>query len=181
MDYISLENLAKVVLGFGMDKYFQIADWRIRPIPKGMVDYARCDSHYLIPIFLYLLKCINPNLQPDSKLYISPDLIEFTNNSANNWVSNLSEIEIWLKQNQNEGENNLKDIYRKLLSKLATATIDYSIQKMFSKSHHKTLEIKVKKSVNLNQKKKMKKKKKKVLTKEEIDAKEKETRRKKNN
>ena len=34
-----------------LDKFFQVADWRIRPLPKGMLDYARCDSHYLIPIY----------------------------------------------------------------------------------------------------------------------------------
>mmetsp|Transcript_6448 Transcript_6448/g.8638 ORF Transcript_6448/g.8638 Transcript_6448/m.8638 type:complete len:122 (+) Transcript_6448:90-455(+) len=51
MNFISLEKLVKLLLEVELDKFFQVADWRIRPLPKGMLDYARCDSHYLIPIY----------------------------------------------------------------------------------------------------------------------------------
>ncbi len=60
MNLISLEKLVKVTIDIDMDKFFQVADWRIRPLPKGMLDYARCDSHYLIPIYVLLCKFINP-------------------------------------------------------------------------------------------------------------------------
>lgn len=33
------------------DKKFQLADWRIRPLPKEMITYARMDTHYLIDIY----------------------------------------------------------------------------------------------------------------------------------
>ena len=39
-----------------LDKTFQVADWRIRPLPKGMCDYARNDSHYLIPVYMMVLE-----------------------------------------------------------------------------------------------------------------------------
>lgn len=48
---ISLEKLVKMFIDVELDKFFQVADWRLRPLPKGMLDYARCDSHYLIPIY----------------------------------------------------------------------------------------------------------------------------------
>ena len=50
-NFISLERLISLFLEIDLDKFFQVADWRIRPLPKGMIDYARCDSHYLIAVF----------------------------------------------------------------------------------------------------------------------------------
>lgn len=50
-NFVSLEKLVKLLLEVELDKFFQVADWRIRPLPKGMLAYARCDSHYLIPIY----------------------------------------------------------------------------------------------------------------------------------
>ena len=48
---MSLEKLIKLFCGVALDKTFQVADWRIRPLPKGMLNYARYDSHYLIPVY----------------------------------------------------------------------------------------------------------------------------------
>jgi len=45
-----------------MDKFYQVANWRMRPLNKDMLTYAREDSHYLIPIYLLLLKLLNPSL-----------------------------------------------------------------------------------------------------------------------
>ena len=33
-----------------MDKKYQKANWGLRPLPSAMYDYARLDSHYLIPL-----------------------------------------------------------------------------------------------------------------------------------
>ena len=33
------------------DKQYQLADWRIRPLPQEMVNYAREDTHYLVYIY----------------------------------------------------------------------------------------------------------------------------------
>ncbi|KXL43744.1 MAG: hypothetical protein FE78DRAFT_81504 [Acidomyces sp. 'richmondensis'] len=32
-------------------KQFQMADWRVRPLPQELVDYARSDTHYLLYIY----------------------------------------------------------------------------------------------------------------------------------
>lgn len=33
------------------DKKYQLADWRVRPLPEEMFRYAREDTHYLLYIF----------------------------------------------------------------------------------------------------------------------------------
>ena len=33
------------------DKRYQLADWRIRPLPQEMLDYARSDTHFLLFIY----------------------------------------------------------------------------------------------------------------------------------
>jgi len=37
--------------GVQAQKQYQTADWRIRPLPKELVDYARSDTHYLMYIY----------------------------------------------------------------------------------------------------------------------------------
>ena len=44
----SLSYLSKKFLSVELDKSFQTADWRIRPLPQKMIDYARKDSSTLI-------------------------------------------------------------------------------------------------------------------------------------
>jgi len=39
-----LATLAKEYLGEHMNKDYQVSEWRIRPIPSSMLDYARRDS-----------------------------------------------------------------------------------------------------------------------------------------
>lgn len=47
----SLAFLLDYYLKITADKQYQLADWRTRPLPKEMVDYARSDTHYLLYIF----------------------------------------------------------------------------------------------------------------------------------
>ena len=47
----SLSHLVRHYGGIELDKKFQLADWRIRPLPKEMLDYARGDTHYLLYIW----------------------------------------------------------------------------------------------------------------------------------
>ncbi|CAD6992966.1 unnamed protein product [Ceratitis capitata] len=48
---LSLSYLLKHYCDIEVDKTFQLADWRIRPLPKELVSYARQDTHYLLYIF----------------------------------------------------------------------------------------------------------------------------------
>lgn len=47
----SLGYLLKHYCGVDVDKKYQLADWRVRPLPSEMVKYARQDTHYLIYIY----------------------------------------------------------------------------------------------------------------------------------
>ncbi|KAM0284133.1 hypothetical protein ACHAQH_002121 [Verticillium albo-atrum] len=47
----SLAYLLKRFVDFDADKKYQMADWRIRPLPEEMFYYARSDTHYLLYIF----------------------------------------------------------------------------------------------------------------------------------
>lgn len=47
----SLKFLLNKFANFEADKRYQMADWRIRPLPSGMFEYARSDTHYLLYIY----------------------------------------------------------------------------------------------------------------------------------
>ncbi|KAI8061041.1 ribonuclease H-like domain-containing protein [Gongronella butleri] len=47
----SLAFLLDKYCQFTADKRYQLADWRIRPVPEEMLAYARSDTHYLLYIY----------------------------------------------------------------------------------------------------------------------------------
>uniref|UniRef100_A0A182QEF5 HRDC domain-containing protein n=1 Tax=Anopheles farauti TaxID=69004 RepID=A0A182QEF5_9DIPT len=48
---IGLQFLLRHYCNIDTDKAFQLADWRIRPIPPNFIEYARKDTHYLLYIY----------------------------------------------------------------------------------------------------------------------------------
>uniref|UniRef100_A0A8D0D3H4 Exosome complex component 10 n=1 Tax=Sander lucioperca TaxID=283035 RepID=A0A8D0D3H4_SANLU len=54
----SLDQLLKHFCNVNSEKRYQLADWRIRPLPDEMVQYARMDTHYL----LYIYDCVRVQL-----------------------------------------------------------------------------------------------------------------------
>ncbi|EAW09562.1 exosome component 3'-5' exonuclease [Aspergillus clavatus NRRL 1] len=69
----SLKFLLQKFVNFEADKRYQMADWRIRPLPSGMFDYARSDTHYLLYIYDHLRNELLENSTPDHSLidYVS--------------------------------------------------------------------------------------------------------------
>ncbi|KAJ6639352.1 Exosome component 10 [Pseudolycoriella hygida] len=55
---LSLAFLIKHYCDFELDKTFQLADWRMRPLPEELILYARLDTHYL----LYVWDCMKRDL-----------------------------------------------------------------------------------------------------------------------
>ena len=55
----SLAALLKTYFNLTIDKTFQVAEWRIRPIPIAMINYARSDAHYLPALYNKLLDQLN--------------------------------------------------------------------------------------------------------------------------
>ncbi|KAG4077921.1 hypothetical protein HA402_013855 [Bradysia odoriphaga] len=60
---LSLAFLIKHYCDLELDKTFQLADWRIRPLPEELILYARLDTHYLLYVWdsmkMDLLKLAN--------------------------------------------------------------------------------------------------------------------------
>ena len=54
----SLAFLLKKFVNFDAQKQYQMADWRVRPLPQELFDYARSDTHYL----LYIYDCMRNEL-----------------------------------------------------------------------------------------------------------------------
>lgn len=50
LPYLSLAYLLKTYCNVDPNKHFQMADWRIRPLPEQLLKYAREDTHYLLYI-----------------------------------------------------------------------------------------------------------------------------------
>ncbi|KAI8045661.1 hypothetical protein M5D96_001844, partial [Drosophila gunungcola] len=51
LSLLSLAFLLKHYLDLDVDKSLQLADWRMRPLPQQLVDYARQDTHFLIYVY----------------------------------------------------------------------------------------------------------------------------------
>ncbi|OMP88039.1 Exosome complex exonuclease rrp6 [Diplodia seriata] len=47
----SLAFLLQKFINFNAQKQYQTADWRIRPLPQELFDYARSDTHFLLYIY----------------------------------------------------------------------------------------------------------------------------------
>jgi len=57
----SLSTVSCRYLNYALDKSFQQADWRVRPLPQGMMDYARLDSSVLLYLWWAMIKELTPN------------------------------------------------------------------------------------------------------------------------
>ncbi|KAI1826645.1 ribonuclease H-like domain-containing protein [Xylaria intraflava] len=62
----SLAYLLKRFVDFDADKKYQLADWRIRPLPEEMFYYARSDTHYLLYVYDNLRNELLSSPQPDT-------------------------------------------------------------------------------------------------------------------
>ncbi|GAA5968740.1 hypothetical protein JCM11641_000716 [Rhodosporidiobolus odoratus] len=55
----SLASLLDMYTDFEPDKRYQLADWRIRPLSKDMLHYARSDTHFLLSIYDHLRRALH--------------------------------------------------------------------------------------------------------------------------
>jgi ribonuclease D len=46
-----LAALLQMHFGVTLNKKYQRANWGVRPLPKDLIDYARLDTHYLLPLY----------------------------------------------------------------------------------------------------------------------------------
>ena len=57
--FVSFDYLVTALLGIKVNKFFQVAEWKLRPLPKVMMNYSRADSHYLLYIYAILIDLIS--------------------------------------------------------------------------------------------------------------------------
>ncbi|KAK9698315.1 hypothetical protein RND81_08G095500 [Saponaria officinalis] len=63
----SLEYLLQHFCGVAANKEYQNADWRLRPIPREMLRYAREDTHYLLYIYdLMRIRLVSECTDPEN-------------------------------------------------------------------------------------------------------------------
>ncbi|KAE9407816.1 hypothetical protein BT96DRAFT_954400 [Gymnopus androsaceus JB14] len=65
-----LAHLLEMYCDFTPDKRYQLADWRIRPLPEEMLDYARSDTHFLLYIFDNLRNALLDRAQSQSSMAV---------------------------------------------------------------------------------------------------------------
>ncbi|EDO05862.1 3'-5' exonuclease family protein [Babesia bovis T2Bo] len=88
----SLSSLVRHFLGIHLDKSYQLADWRIRPIPRDMLTYATADTHYLLDLYSALK---NTALEQDLK-YNIPGMVGCFDNHI--WRIMLASKKVCLRQ-----------------------------------------------------------------------------------
>ena len=64
----SLKYLLERFANFEAQKEYQMSDWRIRPLPAELVDYARSDTHYLLHVFDKIRNMLIEASTPDNNL-----------------------------------------------------------------------------------------------------------------
>lgn len=66
----SLAQLLDAYCGVHQDKTLQLADWRVRPLPRPLVEYARRDVHWLLRLsdLLVLELMQQPSPRPSGEL-----------------------------------------------------------------------------------------------------------------
>ncbi|KAL4249292.1 Exosome complex exonuclease Rrp6-like protein [Abortiporus biennis] len=62
-----LATLLEMYCDFVPDKRYQLADWRIRPLPKEMLHYARSDTHFLLFVYDNLRNALLDRSQSQSR------------------------------------------------------------------------------------------------------------------
>lgn len=73
----SLASLLSLYCDFTADKRYQMADWRVRPLPEEMLHYARSDTHFLLFIYDNLVNALisrspRPSPSPDASALTNP-------------------------------------------------------------------------------------------------------------
>jgi ribonuclease D len=122
---VSLEKLCDKFLGIQLDKFFQVADWRIRPLPQGMLDYARSDSHYLIPLYGLFQLIMTGQIQ---QVWLKEDVAQ------EEWAVQLKNTQ--KKMASGGQKENLKQDYELLIT-MAKQNNEFTIDKVLKSNNRK--------------------------------------------
>lgn len=89
----SLAYLLDKHCNFFADKKYQLADWRIRPLPRELLDYARSDTHYLLYIYDRMRNELVKNSTQDN------DLVEYVLENSKKEALQVYERPVYDREN----------------------------------------------------------------------------------
>ena len=113
----SLELIIRKFLRKELTKMHRVAEWRIRPLPQSMLDYARCDSHYLIRLFAILEKL----LSGDTDVFVGEEI----------------EAEGWMEELRRLSETHVGTKGLDLITEHAKKTNEFSVEKIMKSNYRK--------------------------------------------
>lgn len=87
-----LAHLLEMYCDFTPDKRYQLADWRIRPLPVEMLRYARSDTHFLLYIYDNLRNALLDRSKSKSLSQRSTPTPTYSGSSSS-WGSSVSLLE----------------------------------------------------------------------------------------
>ncbi|KAG0351954.1 hypothetical protein BC939DRAFT_415295 [Gamsiella multidivaricata] len=103
----SLAHLLKLYADFDADKKYQLADWRIRPLPKEMLNYARSDTHFLLYIYDRMRNALLDKSNPTTHNLLRATLLRSSETSLR-----LHEKEVYDAEG-GDGANGWRNLYSK--------------------------------------------------------------------
>nr|CAG8525790.1 2048_t:CDS:10 [Entrophospora candida] len=119
----SLAYLLKLYCNVDSNKQYQLADWRIRPLPVEMLEYARADTHYLLFIYDTMRNNLIDKSDPETLNLLRVELGRSSETS-------LKTYEKFGYDENGEGPNG----YKRLLAKWKT-TFDTQQMEVFKALH----------------------------------------------
>eukprot|EP00301_Raphidiophrys_heterophryoidea_P004908 c12098_g1_i3.p1 GENE.c12098_g1_i3~~c12098_g1_i3.p1 ORF type:complete len:837 (-),score=211.32 c12098_g1_i3:281-2671(-) len=66
-----LAYILKHLCDVDVDKKYQLADWRLRPLPADMIEYARSDTHYLLYVYDRMTNLLLEHSDPSKNLLLT--------------------------------------------------------------------------------------------------------------
>ncbi|OII71228.1 exosome 3-5 exoribonuclease subunit [Cryptosporidium ubiquitum] len=77
----SLKNLLSIYCSLDIDKRFQLADWRERPLTSELIEYARGDTHYLLYVYDIMknLLLLHTHKKNEFSILVSDAFLEVNN------------------------------------------------------------------------------------------------------
>lgn len=92
MNSPGLGLISSKFLGFDLDKSFQVATWRARPLPLPMIEYGLTDAVILLPLFFNLISTYKTKNKGNDKLR----MVWLKSNEIAKWIK-FNKYEIKLK------------------------------------------------------------------------------------
>ena len=129
----SLNKIIMLFVDVPLDKFFQVSDWRVRPLPYDQMHYARNDSHFLIPVYLIMIQLLT--YKGIDSLCVPDGVAKLSDTCQNNFLKSIREA-----SNAPEGA----ELFPAMVTKLADIMNKFQMSdKIMKENYYKRYDIKV--------------------------------------